>query len=142
MNSEKTAVDSGVAATAGSEANAVSSAAQPVSVAIRLQPVEQSQMPVFSNIATVQPGSGVVFIDFGFIDPQTLMHLARLGQPGVEIPQAVSGILACRVVLGLDTIANLANQLNHLLRNATAAQARAGNAGANAPESAAEHAGE
>jgi len=133
MNKENTNTEPGVRANAEAAEGTASAATQPVSVAIRLQPVEQSQLPVFSNIATVQPGTGVVFIDFGFIEPQTLTHLARLGQPGVEIPQAVSGTLACRMALSLETAANLANQLNHLLRSAAAAQARSANAGAAAP---------
>ena len=97
-------------------------AAQSVSVAVRLQPVEHSQQPIFSNFATVQAGTGIVFIDFGFLEPQTMAHLARLGQPGVSVPEANGGTLACRMALSLDTVANLANQLNQLLRNAAAAQ--------------------
>ena len=99
-------------------------ATQSVSVAVRLQPVEHSQQPIFSNFATVQAGTGVVFIDFGFLEPQTMAHLARLGQPGVSVPEAIGGTLACRMALSLDTVANLANQLNQLLRNAAAAQAQ------------------
>ncbi len=109
-------------------------AAQSVSVAIRLQPVEHSQQPIFSNLATVQAGTGVVFIDFGFLEPQTMAHLARLGQPGVSVPDAIGGTLACRVVLSLDTVANLANQLNQLLRSATAAKAQTAQAVAPAAE--------
>ncbi|MBP9804817.1 MAG: hypothetical protein KBE22_07935 [Candidatus Accumulibacter sp.] len=100
------------------------SGAQTVSLAIRLQPVEHSEQPVFANFTTVQTGSGVVFIDFGFLEPQTMAMLARLGQPGVKIPEAIGGNLACRMALSLETTANLANQLTQLLRNATAAQAQ------------------
>ncbi|MCB1941126.1 MAG: hypothetical protein H6942_15350 [Candidatus Accumulibacter sp.] len=98
--------------------------AQSVSVTVRLQPVEHSHQPIFSNFTTVQTGTGVVFVDFGFLEPQTMAHLARLGQPGVKIPEAIEGRLACRMALGLDTVANLANQLNHLLRSAAASQAQ------------------
>lgn len=99
-------------------------ATQSVSVAVRLQPVEHSQQPVFSNFTTVQSGTGVVFIDFGFVEPQTMANLARLGQPGVTAPEAIAGTLACRMALSLDTTANLANQLNRLLRNSAAVQAQ------------------
>ena len=112
-------------------------ATQAVSVAVRLQPVEHSQQPIFSNFATVQAGTGVVFIDFGFLEPQTMAHLARLGQPGVSVPEAIAGTLACRMALSLDTVANLANQLNQLLRNAAAAQGQAAQAVAPAAEGAA-----
>ncbi|EXI63730.1 MAG: hypothetical protein AW08_03905 [Candidatus Accumulibacter adjunctus] len=105
-------------------ADAAPTAAQSVTVAVRMQPVEHSQQPVFSNFTTVQAGSGVVFIDFGFFEPQTLAYLSRLGQPGVKVPEAIDGTLACRMALSIETVANLANQLNQLLRNAAAAQAR------------------
>jgi len=97
---------------------------QTISVAIRLQPVDHSEQPVFSNFTTVQTGPGMVFIDFGFMEPQTMAMLARLGQPGVKIPEAVGGSLACRMALSIETTANLAGQLNQLLRNAAAAQAQ------------------
>lgn len=99
-------------------------ATQSISVEVRLQPVEHSQQPVFSNFTTVQSGTGVVFIDFGFLEPQTLTNLARLGQPGVKAPEAIGGTLACRMALSLDTTANLANQLNRLLRSAAGVQAQ------------------
>jgi len=98
---------------------------QSVTVAVRLQPVEHSQQPVFSNFTTVQAGTGVVFIDFGFREPQTIANLTRLGQPGVTVPEAIGGTLACRMALSIDTVANLANQLNQLLRSAAAAHAQA-----------------
>lgn len=98
---------------------------QTVSVAIRLQSVDHSEQPVFSNITTVQSGSGVVFVDFGFVEPQTMGILARLGQPGANVPESIAGILACRLALSLETTANLANQLNQLLRNAAAQAQRA-----------------
>lgn len=99
-------------------------AGQTVSVAIRLQSVDHSEQPVFANFTTVQTASGVVFIDFGFLEPQTMAALARLGQPGAKIPEAIGGNLACRMALSLETTASLANQLNQLLRSATAAQAQ------------------
>ena len=99
--------------------------AQTVSVAIRLQSVDHSEQPVFSNITTVQGGSGLVFIDFGFVEPQTMAILARLGQPGVNVPESIAGNLACRLALSLETTANLANQLNQLLRSAAAQAQRA-----------------
>lgn len=104
---------------------AAPAAPQAVSVALRLQPVENSQQPVFANFTSVQAGSGVVYIDFGFLEPQTMAGLARLGQPGVKAPEAISGTLACRTAMSLETTANLANQLNQLLRSAAAAQAHA-----------------
>ena len=110
---------------------------QSVTVAVRLQPVEHSQQPVFSNFTTVQAGTGVVFIDFGFLEPQTIANLARLGQPGVTVPEAIGGTLACRMALSIDTVANLANQLNQLLRSAAAAQAQAAQGAAPSAEGAA-----
>lgn len=117
------------------DASAPAQAGQAVSVAIRLQSVDHSEQPVFANFTTVQAGTGVVFIDFGFLEPQTMAILARLGQPGARVPETIGGNLACRMALSLDTTANLANQLNQLLRNATAAQAQRAQAVAPAIES-------
>jgi hypothetical protein len=84
---------------------------------IRLQPVEHSDQPVFSNFAMVQGASGMVFLDFGFLEPSVLPTVVRLAQKGGELPETVNGRLAARVVLGLDAAAQLARQLDQYLRS-------------------------
>lgn len=93
---------------------------QSVQVSIRLQPVNHSNQPILSNFAMVQGAPGMVFLDFGFLEPNALSSVARLAQSGQKVPEGIVGHLGCRVALGLDTASNLARQLNQLLRGATA----------------------
>ena len=108
----------------GTAAETSAQAPQTVSVQIGLQPDEHSEQPIFSNFTAVSAGAGVAFIDFGFLEPQAMAALANLRKPGGKAPEALAGKLACRMALGLDTVANLSAQLNQLLRNAAAAQAQ------------------
>lgn len=85
---------------------------------IRLQPVEHSDQPVFSNFTVVQGAPGTVFIDFGFLEPNALPAVARLAQSGGKVPETINGRLACRIALGIDAAAQLAQQLEQHLRGA------------------------
>ena len=84
---------------------------------IRLQSVEGSDQPVFSNFCMVQGAPGMVFLDFGFLEPAMLPSLARLAKSGGKVPEAVNGRLACRVVLGLDSAVQLTRQLEAHMKN-------------------------
>ena len=102
-------------------------AAQPMHLGLRLQSANQSDQPVFSNFTTVQGAPGVVFLDFGFLEPAMMPSLARLAKSGGKVPEAVNGRLACRVVLGLDSAVQLMRQLDaHLKSLATQAAAAKG----------------
>lgn len=94
--------------------------AHSVQVGIQLQPVDHSDQPIFANFTAVQGAPGMVFLDFGFLEPQAISGLARLARSGSAVPEAIRGRLACRVALSPDTVANLAQQLNQLLRPAAA----------------------
>jgi hypothetical protein len=93
-----------------------------VQVGVRLRPVDHSEQPIFSNLTVVQGAPGMVFLDFGFLEPQAMSTVVRLARSGDTIPEPIGGRLGCRVALGLDTAANLAQQLNQLLRNTAYAQ--------------------
>jgi hypothetical protein len=88
---------------------------------LRLQPVAASDQPLFSNFTVVQGAPGVVFVDFGFLEPAALPGLARLAKSGGKMPASINGKLACRVVLGLDAAAQLTRQLEHHLKSLAAA---------------------
>jgi hypothetical protein len=101
--------------------------AQPLHLGLRLQSVNQSDQPVFSNFTTVQGAPGMVFLDFGFLEPAMMPSLARLAKSGGKMPEAVSGRLACRVALGVDAAMQLTRQLEaHLQGLATQAAAAKG----------------
>lgn len=107
-----------MAATDGDSGMSVAGAdaGQRVQVGIRLQPVEQSDQPVFANFIFVQGAQGMVFLDFGFLEPSTMPSVLRLARDGGRLPEAVNGKLAARVVLGLDAASQLVQQLEHHLR--------------------------
>lgn len=88
---------------------------------LRLRSVEQSDQPVFANFTAVQGAPGMVFVDFGFLEPGSLPALSRLAQSGEKLPEAINGRLACRLVLGMDTAAQLAQQLAQHLKSHTLA---------------------
>ena len=90
---------------------------------LRLQPVDGSDQPLFSNFTVVQGAPGVVFVDFGFLEPAALPGLARIAKSGGKMPESINGKLACRVVLGLDAAAQLTRQLEQHLKSLAAAAA-------------------
>ena len=91
--------------------SAEAAAPQPLHLGLRLQSSNQSDQPVFSNFTTVQGAPGMVFLDFGFLEPAVLPSLARLAKSGGKVPETVNGRLACRVVLGVDAAMQLTRQL-------------------------------
>ena len=93
--------------------------AQRLQVGIRLQAVAGSDQPVFSNVTAVQGAPGMVFLDFGFIEPSAVPAVARLAQTGGKVPEAISGRLACRVAVSFDTALQFASQLEQHLRAVT-----------------------
>ena len=100
----------------GSSGESSASPALPVAQAqIELRPVDNSDRPVLANFAAVQASSGLVYLDFGFLDLQAMNTLSRLVSGTADAPASIRGKLACRVALPADTVANLARQLNQLL---------------------------
>ena len=99
---------------------AAAASAQRLQVSVRLQSHGDSEQPIFSNFAMAHGASAMVFIDFGFLEPSALPAVARLAQTGGKVPEVVNGRLACRVAMGLDSAAQLTQQLNQVLQNAAA----------------------
>jgi hypothetical protein len=99
-------------------------AGQRLQLGIRLQPVEHSDQPIFTNMTAVQGAPGTMFVDFGFIEPSALPAVARLAQSGGKMPEAIPGQLACRVVMGVDTALQLARQLERHIQALSAQASR------------------
>jgi hypothetical protein len=91
-------------------------ASRSMQMRLKLQANEHADQPVFSNFTTVQGAPGMVFVDFGFLEPGMLPGLAKIAQSGGKMPEQVNGRLACRVVLGVDAATQLVRQLEHQLR--------------------------
>lgn len=84
-------------------------------VSIRMQQDEQNGQPIYSNFTSVQGGQGVVMIDFGFLDPQTIRTLNQMIRAGEKTPAAINAKMSCRVAVSMDAAAHLVQQLNQLL---------------------------
>ncbi len=84
-------------------------------IGIRILPGEHTGQPLYSNCATVNTGQGVVLVDFGFLDPQSLNALNRLVKSGEKLPDAVNVKLSSRMAISIDTAHHLSQQLNQLL---------------------------
>lgn len=91
------------------------SEAKSASLNIRLTPVDNSDQPVLANFTRLNGAPGMVFVDFGFLEPAALSALTRLAQSGGKIPENLNGKLAVRVALGFDTMAALHQQLGQAL---------------------------
>jgi hypothetical protein len=116
MNKPSNATPSGEGGDAGTERH--------LQLGIRLQPVEHSDQPVFANFSFVQGAQGMLFLDFGFLEPSIMPSVLRVARDGGKLPEALNGKLAARVVLGLDAATQLAQQLEHHLRGLKAQAAR------------------
>ncbi len=90
---------------------------QAMQVNVRMQQGEHSGQPLYSNFASVQGGQGIVIVDFGFLDPQTMHTLNRLVRSGEKVPNTVGARMSCRIALSIEAAHNLAHQLNQLLQN-------------------------
>jgi len=94
-----------------------------VGLNIRLNPVEDSARPVLANFTRLNGAPGMVFVDFGFLEPAALSALSRLAQSGGKIPETLTGNLAVRVALGYDTLIALHDQLAEVVAGLKAQQA-------------------
>lgn len=60
--------------------------AQSVGMGIRLMPVENSDQPVVANYTSLNVAPGMVFVDFGFLEPAMLSALPRVARSGGKLP--------------------------------------------------------
>lgn len=89
--------------------------APPVNPRIRLAPVDGSEKPVMSNYVTFETTPGIVYIDFGFIEPALIGALQRAAQAGAPVPEQINGRMAVRVAVGVDVLQNIYQQMGHVL---------------------------
>lgn len=91
-------------------------AASSMQVHLRMQQGEHTGQPLYSNFVSTQGGQGVVIVDFGFIDPQTVNALNRKVKAGEKVPDVVDAKMSCRMAISIDAAVNLSMQLNQLLQ--------------------------
>jgi hypothetical protein len=91
---------------------------------IRLVPVDNSDQPVVANYTSINVAPGMVFIDFGFLEPAMLAALPRVARSGGKLPESLNGKLAVRVAMGYDALQGLKQQIDRLAQAAKAAASK------------------
>ena len=86
-----------------------------VSLSVRLDSIGQSDQPVLANYTTVGVAQGMVYLDFGFIEPNALALVARTAREGRQIAKTLEGKRVVRVAIGLDVLQRLQQQLQQVL---------------------------
>jgi|CXWL01.1.fsa_nt_gi hypothetical protein len=99
---------------------------QALQVKISMQPGEQTGQPIYSNLTSAQGGQGLVLVDFGFLEPQTMHALNRMVSSGEKLPGPINARMSCRMAISIDAANQLAQQLNLLLGQKTDLQGQAG----------------
>lgn len=86
-----------------------------VAVDIQLESVDDTDLPVFSNFCRVIKESDTVYLDFGFLDPDSLNALPNHIQSRENIAVTLTGQLAVRVVVGFETLVALHQQIGGVI---------------------------
>ncbi len=84
-------------------------------VNIKMQQGEHANQLLYSNLTHVQGEQGVVIIDFGFLDPQTINALNQLAKAGEKVPETINARMSCRMAISIEAASNLYQQLNQLI---------------------------
>jgi len=83
---------------------------------VRLKPSESSAHPRASNFTNVGVVLGIAYLDFGFIEPTLLAAVAKTAKDGRKtVPKGLEGALVTRVTMGVDGLARLHQQIQHVL---------------------------
>jgi len=98
---------------------------QSVQLALRLRASERSDRAILSNVSAVHTGTGLVFIDFGFVDQRAIDEVTNAVRAGSQHSGGIDGRLECRIAMGAADIAQLVRQLQQVLAAASHQQATA-----------------
>ena len=93
-----------------------------VQIALRLQPVERSDRAIVANVSTARLNSSMVFLDFGFIEPQAMDGLTRSVRSGSTSDGKLDGRLECRIAMSVGHASQLLQQLQRLMAARSAPQ--------------------
>ena len=58
---------------------------------------------------------GIAYLDFGFIEPTLLAAIAKTAKDGQVSPKGLAGTLVTHVAMGVDVLARLQQQIQHVL---------------------------
>ena len=88
---------------------------QTIALNVRLKPSESSGHPRATNYTNVAVAKGVVYLDFGFIEPTLLAAIAKTSKDGQAAPKGLEGALVTRVAMSVDVLARLHQQIQQVL---------------------------
>jgi len=77
--------------------------AKSTQIAVRLVPSNDSDQPVLVNYVSLQPASGMLLLDFGFLEPAVLAALPNVARRGGKLPESLNGRPAERVAMGYES---------------------------------------
>ncbi|MGV8711941.1 MAG: hypothetical protein ACWA6R_05260 [Nitrosomonas sp.] len=83
---------------------------------IKMHQGEHAHQLLYSNLTHVQGDHGVVIIDFGFLDPQTINAINQLAKTGDKVPDTITARLSCRMAISSEAANHLYQQLNQLMQ--------------------------
>lgn len=86
-----------------------------IALNVCLKPSEPSAHPSATNYTSVGVAQGIVYVDFGFIEPALLAAVAKTSKEGQAAPKALDGTLVTRVAMGVEVLAGLHQQIHHVL---------------------------
>lgn len=86
-----------------------------VQVSLRLRAVDRSDRAIVSNVSAVHASSGMVFLDFGFVEQQAIDEITRAMRAGSETAANIDGRLECRIAMSVGDIVQLSRQLQQVL---------------------------
>jgi hypothetical protein len=88
---------------------------QTIALNVRLKPSESSAHPRATNYTNVGVAQGIVYVDFGFIEPSLLAAIAKTTKDGQAAPKGLEGALVTRVAMSVDVLARLHQQIQQVL---------------------------
>ncbi len=86
-----------------------------VQVALRLKAVDRSDRAIVSNVSAVHASSGMVFVDFGFVEQQAIDEITRAMRAGAQTAANIDGRLECRIAMSVGDMVQLSRQLQQVL---------------------------
>ena len=81
---------------------------------VRLKSSDSSSHPRATNYTNVGVAHGIAYLDFGFIEPALLGAIANTSKDGQSAPKGIEGQLVTRVAMGVDVLAQLHRQIQHV----------------------------
>ena len=88
---------------------------QTIALNVRLKPSESSAHPRATNYTNVGVAQGIAYLDFGFIEPTLLAAIAKTAKDGQVALKGLEGALVTYVAMGIDVLARLNQQIQHVL---------------------------